>query len=171
MNAAQVVIVMGVSGCGKSTVASALANNRNWRFIDADTYHPANNVEKMRNGTPLTDEDRWPWLARLNAVLRHSSAKGESIVLACSALKNVYREKLMEKISKAEVHIAHLQGSFELIEARMQAREHQYMPSSLLKSQFATLEVPEQCISVPIDIELTKQIELINKALNKKSFV
>jgi gluconokinase len=164
-----VVIVMGVSGCGKTSVAQALATAKNWRCLDADDFHPPSNVEKMRAGQPLTDEDRWPWLDRLNSLLRHSAAKNESIVLACSALKAVYRERLRDRINerdnKTKFSVVYLNGSFEVIEARMKAREHQYMPSSLLKSQFATLEAPTDCISLPIDIPIQAQIDRVTSAL------
>jgi gluconokinase len=160
-----IVIVMGVSGCGKTSVAKALAEKHQWRWLDADDFHPAANVEKMRAGAPLNDEDRWPWLDKLNSMLRHSAAKDESVVLACSALKEMYRVRLSQRIAHAKVSIVHLEGSFELIEARMKAREHQYMPSTLLKSQFDTLQKPQGAISVAIDIPLQTQIELINHAL------
>lgn len=160
-----VVIVMGVSGCGKTSVAQALAKMHQWRCLDADDFHPLANVEKMRAGTPLNDDDRWPWLDKLNSILRHSAAKNESIVLACSALKEVYRERLGQRIARAKVSIVHLEGGFELIEARMKARDHQYMPSTLLKSQFETLQKPLNAITVAIDIPLHSQIELIDRAI------
>jgi gluconokinase len=160
-----VVIVMGVSGCGKTSVAQALAEKHQWRWLDADDFHPPANVEKMRAGTPLNDDDRWPWLDKLNSMLRHSAAKNESVVLACSALKEAYRERLSQRIARAKVSIVHLEGSFELIEARMKARDHKYMPATLLKSQFEALEKPLNAISVAIDIPLLSQIEKIDQAL------
>ncbi len=160
-----VVIVMGVSGCGKTSVAKALAEKHQWRCLDADDFHPPANVEKMRAGTPLNDDDRWPWLDKLNSMLRHSAAKNESVVLACSALKEVYRERLSQRIARAKVSIVHLEGSFELIESRMKARQHKYMPSTLLKSQFETLQTPANAIQVAIDIPIETQIERIDKAL------
>jgi gluconokinase len=160
-----VVIVMGVSGCGKTSVAQALADKHQWRCLDADDFHPPANVEKMRAGIPLNDDDRWPWLDKLNSILRHSAAKNESIVLACSALKEIYRARLSQRIALAKVSIVHLEGSFELIEARMKARNHQYMPSTLLKSQFETLQKPLNAISIAIDIPIQIQIEKIDLAL------
>jgi gluconokinase len=156
---AKVVIVMGVSGCGKTSVANALATNQGWRCIDADQFHPPANVEKMRLGSPLTDEDRWPWLDKLNAILRHSAAKNESIVLACSALKEIYRECLTQRLHGAQ--FVFLEGSFEVIEARMKARVHKYMPASLLQSQFATLEVPQDAINVSIELTIAEQVDRI----------
>jgi gluconokinase len=160
-----VVIVMGVSGCGKTSVAQALADKHQWRCLDADDFHPPANVEKMRAGIPLNDDDRWPWLDKLNSILRHSAAKNESIVLACSALKEIYRARLSQRIALAKVSIVHLEGSFELIEARMKARNHQYMPSTLLKSQFETLQKPLNAISIAIDIPIQIQIEKIDQAI------
>jgi gluconokinase len=160
-----VVIVMGVSGCGKTSVARALAEKHQWRCLDADDFHPPANIEKMRAGMPLNDDDRWPWLDKLNSMLRHSAAKNESVVLACSALKEIYRERLSQRIARAKVSIVHLEGSFELIEARMKAREHKYMPSTLLKSQFETLQKPQIAIAIPIDIPVQHQIEQITNAL------
>jgi gluconokinase len=160
-----VVIVMGVSGCGKTSVARALAEKHQWRCLDADDFHPPANIEKMRAGMPLNDDDRWPWLDKLNSMLRHSAAKNENVVLACSALKEIYRERLSQRIARAKVSIVHLEGSFELIEARMKAREHKYMPSTLLKSQFETLQKPQIAIAIAIDIPVQHQIERITNAL------
>jgi gluconokinase len=150
---------MGVSGCGKTTVANALARHQNWRCIDADQFHPSANVEKMRLGTPLTDEDRWPWLEKLNAILRHSAAKNESIVLACSALKDTYRQHLVQRLEGAK--FVFLEGTFQIIEARMNERVHQYMPASLLQSQFATLEVPQDAIKVSVEFAVEQQVAQI----------
>lgn len=139
-----IVVVMGVSGSGKSTLGALLAERLGVPFLDADEYHPPENVAKMAAGTPLTDEDRWPWLARLNAELR----KKESAVLACSALKESYRRALTQGL--ADCRIVHLRGGIELIRARLQARQHRYMPASLLESQFATLEPPADAVTVDI---------------------
>jgi gluconokinase len=160
-----VVIVMGVSGCGKTTVAQALAKQLGARCLDADDFHPQENVDKMRAGQPLTDTDRWPWLDKLNGILRHSAAKNESMVLACSALRESYRERLGQRIQRAKFVIVHLHGSFELIESRIRSREHQYMPSTLLQSQFATLESPTNAIDVAIELPLEQQVELIIQQL------
>jgi gluconokinase len=160
-----IVVVMGVSGCGKTSVAQALANSRSWRCLDADDFHPEANVEKMRTGTPLNDDDRWPWLDKLNSILRHSAAKNESLVLACSALKEIYRQRLTQRIAHAKVTIVYLEGSYDLIEARMIARNHQYMPSTLLKSQFDTLEKPEKAIVLSIETAIDEQVKSILKTL------
>ena len=142
-----IVVVMGVSGAGKSLLGGRLAQRLAWRFIDADEHHPRENVAKMASGTPLTDEDRWPWLDRLNALLRQET----DAVLACSALKEVYRHRLAAGISNFKV--IYLKGERELIRARLAQRQHRYMPASLLDSQFATLEPPAQAIEIDISAD------------------
>jgi gluconokinase len=143
-----IVVLMGVSGSGKTTIGELLAQRLGWAYLDADDYHPASNVEKMRAGTPLTDEDRWPWLDRMNGMLRERGARGENLILGCSALRQVYRERLEAGVP--HVHWVHLKGSFELIRSRLLARKHRYMPPSLLQSQFATLEPPRDALTVDI---------------------
>jgi gluconokinase len=139
-----IVIVMGVSGCGKSTIGQPLAERLGCPFLDADEFHPPANVAKMAAGIPLTDADRWPWLALLNGKLKeHKSA-----VLACSALKQSYRDVLAKGLTGCR--FVHLRGSLELIRARLAERRHRYMPASLLESQFATLEPPQDAIEVDI---------------------
>jgi gluconokinase len=138
-----IVIVMGVSGSGKSTIGALLAERLGWKFLDADEYHPPQNVAKMAAGTPLEDADRWPWLERLNAELRMRP----DAVLACSALKQAYREKLCDGLN---CRIVHLRGTFDLLRSRLQERKHRYMPASLLESQFATLEPPAGAIDIDV---------------------
>ncbi len=135
---------MGVSGAGKTTLGAALARRLGWRFIDADDHHPAANVAKMASGQPLEDADRWPWLDRLNALLRDE----ENAVLACSALKERYRQRLADGIQSLQW--IYLRGDFDLIHSRLAARRHRYMPASLLESQFATLEPPTEAITVDV---------------------
>jgi gluconokinase len=139
-----IVVVMGVSGVGKTTIGEALAGKLGWPFLDADDYHPSANVAKMAAGTPLTDEDRWPWLDKLNSILR-----GErNAVVACSALKESYRQRLTHGLP--DYRIVYLYGTLELIASRLAARRHRYMPASLLESQFATLEPPAQAIAIDV---------------------
>ena len=145
---ARAIVVMGVSGCGKTTVAQALAELLKWRFIDADDFHPIANVEKMRVGLPLNDDDRWPWLDVLNRQIRDSIADNEPIVLACSALKQRYRDRIEDGVP--ELRWVHLDGSFELISERMASRQHKYMPASLLRSQFDSLEPPANALRIAI---------------------
>lgn len=135
------LVIMGVSGCGKTTVAGTVADRiADIVFLEGDDFHPPANKEKMGNGIPLTDEDRWPWFAELNAAATEAVAKGKTAVLACSALKEIYREALFRGF--AETKLVFLHGSFDLIQSRMDARDHEYMTSTLLESQFATLEEP-----------------------------
>ena len=143
-----IVVLMGVSGCGKTAVGQVLARELGWSFLDADDYHPAANVEKMRSGRPLTDEDRWPWLDRLNELMHAHDEKDENVVLGCSALKQVYRDRLSKALT--DVRWVHLKGSFELITTRLQQRKHRYMPASLLQSQFNTLEEPRDALTLEI---------------------
>jgi gluconokinase len=147
------VVVMGVSGCGKSSVGQALARRLHAGFVDADDFHPPANVEKMRRGVPLDDDDRAPWLATLNEVMRGHIGRGESVVLACSALRARYRGALARDLPG--LRFVHLSGSYELIETRLAQRTHRYMPPSLLRSQFDALEPPTDAVVVDIagDVE------------------
>jgi gluconokinase len=157
------VVVMGVSGCGKTAVGNRLAQRLGARFIDADDLHPAANVEKMRAGTPLDDADRAQWLALLNARLREALAAGEPVVLACSALKQRYRDTLAAGVPG--LRFVHLAGSRELIAARLAARQHRYMPASLLDSQFAALEVPVDAIVIDVALPLEAVVDAAAQAL------
>jgi gluconokinase len=154
-----IVIVMGVSGAGKSTVGAALARELGWRFIDADDHHPPANVAKMAAGQPLTDADRAPWLDGLNTVLR----KEKSAVLACSALKQSYRDRLTAGLPGFT--FVFLNGGFELIAARLARRRHRYMPAALLESQFETLEAPQKAIAVDVSADVPACVAAIVKRL------
>src|SRR5262245_1396142 len=138
---------MGVSGSGKSTIGKILADQLGWTFVEADEYHPAANVEKMRRGTPLTDEDRRPWLDVLRRRIDDACERGENVVLACSALKHAYQEYL-ERDDPACVHYVYLHGSEELIKKRLAARKGHFMNPRLLHSQFEVLEPPADAIRV-----------------------
>jgi gluconokinase len=135
-----VLIVMGVSGSGKSTVGALLALRLRWEFEDADWFHPAANVEKMHNGVPLTDEDRWPWLGAIAAWIDKARRSGRHGVIACSALKRRYREVLVA--DRANVRLVYLKGDETLIARRIATRHEHFMPRSLLHSQFDALEEP-----------------------------
>lgn len=141
-------LVMGVSGCGKSTIASLLAASLNALFLDADDFHPEANKEKMASGNPLTDEDRWPWLVLLNQTLRTHHMAGQPVVLACSALRQTYRDILVRDLDEAV--FIYLAGTKQEIQSRLEARSGHFMPPTLLDSQFATLEEPSNAIRVPI---------------------
>jgi gluconokinase len=135
-----IVVVMGVSGSGKTTIAALLAEALDCQFIEGDALHPPANVEKMRSGTPLTDADRLPWLRRIAEEIDGWRDRGESGVVTCSALKRAYRDILIGQ--RSEVTLAYLKGSRDLIQQRMAARHQHFMPVALLDSQFATLEEP-----------------------------
>jgi gluconokinase len=135
-----IVIVMGVSGSGKTTVGRAIAERMRWRFLEADEFHPAENVEKIKRGVPLEDEDREPWLRAVAAGLEGVRRRGESAVLACSALKRAYRGIL--GVGRDDVALVHLHGSRELIRERSERRRGHFMPAELLDSQFEALEPP-----------------------------
>ncbi len=132
------IVVMGVSGSGKSTVAAGLVEELGWEFAEGDDFHPPANVEKMRSGTPLDDDDRWPWLRRLADWIGEHEAAGTSVVVTCSALKRSYRELLRD--GHPSVWFAHVTADRELLRDRVEHRSGHYMPSSLLESQLATLE-------------------------------
>jgi len=143
-----ILVVMGVSGVGKTTVGKILSQQTGWPFYDADDFHSPENVAKMRSGIALTDADRWPWLDRLNALLRDADQRGQSAVLACSALKQKYRDRLARELR--EIRWVHLEGSFELIKARLDARKGHYMTAQLLQSQFAALEPPINALRIEV---------------------
>jgi gluconokinase len=134
------VVVMGVSGSGKTTVAELIAKRLGWPFMEGDRLHPKANVEKMRQGIPLNDADREPWLDRIGEELESWAAEGQSRVLTCSALKRAYRDRI--RAARPDVRFVYVRGSEALIGARVAARHHEYMPASLLRSQFEALEEP-----------------------------
>jgi gluconokinase len=152
------VLVMGVSGSGKSTVGKALANRLGWTFADADDYHPPANREKMSRGEPLTDEDRQPWLEKLHDLLTEHALEQKTLVLACSALKEKYRDILVGDLEG--VALVFLRGDAQLIAERMRQREH-FMPVSLLETQLATLEPPTNAIIVDIAQPLETMLEQV----------
>jgi gluconokinase len=145
------IIVMGVSGSGKSTIGALLAEALGWPFADADGFHPAANVAKMAAGQPLTDADRWPWLDAIAAHIGASRTAGQPVVVACSALRCAYRERL--RAGHGDLIFLHLAGAPEVIAARQAARQGHFMPPSLMASQFATLEDPaEEADAVTVSV-------------------
>ncbi len=154
------VVVMGVSGCGKTVLASLLAGRLGFRFCEADDVHPEANVAKMSRGVPLTDDDRWPWLRALGGWIAEQAATGHSTVMACSALRRSYRDVLRAESGQALVFV-HLDGEAGTITDRMNAREH-FMPSSLLQSQLETLEpLGDDEDGISVDLAQTPEVELM----------
>jgi gluconokinase len=143
-----IIILMGVSGSGKTTIGERLARALGWPFYDGDQFHPPANVAKMQQGRPLTDEDRWPWLRVLRAHIETWLQQDMSAVLACSALKQGYREYLI--LDADEVKLVYLKGEYDLIHERLAQRRGHFMPPGLLASQFAALEEPERGVIVDI---------------------
>jgi len=159
----KVIFVMGVSGSGKSSVGLLLANELSVPFIDADDHHPPSNIEKMSQGIPLNDGDRAPWLDRLNELAKKNIPNG--CVIACSALKEAYRSKLMQSIHEQTIWV-YLKGTYDQIFDRMSKREDHYMGATMLKSQFDQLEEPDNVISLDISDspdEIVKKIKLEQK--------
>ena len=161
------LIVMGVSGSGKSTIAAKLAERIGWRCEDGDRFHPASNVAKMSAGHPLTDEDRWPWLQAIADEIDRVSEAGDRAVIACSALKRAYRDILVH--GRKDVRIIYLEGSQQLIADRLAKRKGHFMPAGLLDSQFKTLEPPapdENPVTVSIDAPVDAIIDDIVRKLD-----
>ena len=154
------LVVMGVSGSGKSTIAEHLASRIGWIFEDGDQFHPASNISKMHAGRPLTDDDRWPWLRAIAAEIDRVCAAGGHVVIACSALKRAYRDILVH--GRRDVRIVFLDGSQHLIASRLAKRTGHFMPPDLLPSQFRTLERPtpdENPVIVSIDAPVDKIVD------------
>lgn len=145
---AMIIILMGVTGCGKTTIGKRLAQELHWPFYDGDDFHPRANVEKMRSGIPLTDEDRDPWLATLQNLILERLRAQQPAILACSALKQKYRDRL--QVDRENVCLVFLQGDYATISARLAARKNHYMNPNLLASQFAALEEPHDALRINI---------------------
>ncbi|KAM4809900.1 putative gluconokinase [Rhinophrynus dorsalis] len=181
-----ILVIMGVSGSGKTEVGSLLATKLGWKFYDADDYHPVENKGKMSRGIPLNDQDRHPWLCKLHEIMTRENDCGEHVVVACSALKKAYRTTLItgnnpllpespfkdkkDDIS-SETLFVHLQGSLEMISERMQKRKGHFMPLRLLQSQFDTLEppvAPERFININVDRNISEIVSEIQMELEGK---
>ena len=157
-----IVVLMGVTGAGKTTVGKALAERLGWKYFDADEFHPATNVAKMRAGVPLNDADRQPWLEHLAGTIADNLQAGDSVVLACSALKQTYRDAL--SISD-EVRFVYLNGDRETIAERLQERRDHYMNPELLDSQFETLEEPTDALEIDATLSVDDIVRRIRTAL------
>jgi gluconokinase len=156
-------IVMGVSGSGKTSVGKALAEQLRWDFYDADDFHPPENIAKMVNGIPLDDSDRAPWLTALHDLISFSLKQDKSGVLACSALKERYRQQLMN--GNDGVQLLYLKGSYDLIWSRMETRTDHYMKPHMLHSQFEALEEPSNALTVDISLSVEEILQLVIKQI------
>lgn len=154
----KIYFIMGVSGCGKSTIGNLLSNELKIPFYDGDDYHSDTNVEKMASGQPLTDDDRMEWLVRLNGLARNRREKGA--IIGCSALKESYRQILEDNLEE-DVRWIYLSGSFDEIMSRLSQRKGHFMPAVLLESQFETLEIPENAIKVSINHSASQIVKRI----------
>ena len=166
-----IVIIFGVSGAAKTTIGKLLAEELGWQFYEADDFHPRSNIEKMRSGRPLTDEDRWPWLERLREQITRSLAAKENAVLACSALKRMYREHL--RVS-GDVKFVFLRGDYALIERQLRRRRGHFMNPALLQSQFADLEEPqpdEDVLTIDLGRSPQELVDEIKAKLNLRTTV
>jgi len=152
------LIVMGVSGAGKSTIGEKLAERLGWKYEDGDRFHPASNVAKMSAGQPLTDEDRWPWLRAIADEIERICEADEHVVIASSALKRAYRDILVHR--RSDVRIIYLDGPQELIASRLSLRKNHFMPPGLLESQFRTLEPPDASEN-PVTASIDGSVEAI----------
>jgi gluconokinase len=160
-----VAVVMGVTGAGKTTVGSLLAREMGWRFADADTFHSPENIDKMRRGVALDDADRGPWLEAMRAAMLKWQADSRNVVLACSALKQIYRERLEVG---PEVKFVYLKGSYEVIDQRLLSRHGHFATDNILSSQFATLEEPRDAIVVDVSGTPEQIVQEIRRRLALK---
>ena len=164
------IIIMGVSGSGKTTIASMLAQRLGWRFYDGDAFHPPANVDKMGAGVPLVDEDRFGWLDALSTLIDHEIRAGENGVIACSALKKAYRDVLRWRNSR-QIKFVYLRGSYDVIFERLKSRGEHFMKSEMLQSQFEILEEPRGILTVDVTLSPNEIVEniiehLIHGAIN-----
>lgn len=157
------IVVMGVSGSGKTRVGKALARALKLPFLEGDDFHPPANIAKMQSGQPLTDADRAPWLATLNQALQEHHASGQAVVLACSALKETYRQQLQQ--GGVQLRFVYLHSSADKLRQRVENRRTHFMPVSLLQSQFDTLEEPEHAIRVDALLPVGAIVRLVRKEL------
>lgn len=163
-----IVIIMGATGAGKTTIGRLLADRLGCTFQDADAFHPPSNVAKMRAGVPLTDEDRWPWLDALQRLIRDASERRAAMVLACSALKQSYRDRMTQGV--AGVRWVYLKADAALLRTRVEARRDHFMPADLVESQLADLEEPQGAIVVDAAEPPERAADIIWRALRERSW-
>lgn len=156
-----IIILTGVSGSGKTTIGQLLSRELGWQFIDSDELHPLSNIEKMKNGIALTDEDRLPWLNTIRERIIELSKKNNSAIIACSALKRKYRQYLLSEIN--DIRLVYLKGTYEVIEKRLKTRKNHFFDATLLSSQFETLEEPRNILTVDITNTPDKIVDMIRK--------
>lgn len=154
-----VIILMGVAGAGKTTIGTALAAALGWPFYEGDDFHPPSNIDKMTRGIALTDADRLPWLRALGCVIDTCIADNRDAVMTCSALKRTYRDIL--RAGRDAVRFVYLQGTYDLIQQRLQARQEHFMPAELLRSQFTTLEEPDDALTIPIAHDTATIVKMV----------
>lgn len=167
-DAPQFILLMGVSGAGKTTIGQALAQKKGSTFLDADDFHSKENREKMASGRPLTDADRMPWLERIHSHVTEQLKQGYSIILACSALKESYRDKLLENLSSASA-VIWLDANKETLQKRIEQRPGHFMPASLLQSQCETLEAPKDALRVDTNQSIEQTIQFILKNIKQSN--
>lgn len=155
-----VIVIMGVSGCGKTTLGERSAEGLGWPYLEADAFHPQANIDKMSSGTPLTDEDRWPWLAAIRDKIKMFQTDGESAVFTCSALKESYRAFLGMGLAEP-IQWVYLRGTYETIFQRMAQRKNHYFKAEMLKSQFDALEEPDYGLILDIEDPLEEKIQRV----------
>ena len=155
---------MGVSGCGKTTLGEAVSKMFDYKFLEGDNFHTDSNKKKMKNGIPLSDQDRIPWLKGINLALRNKLS--DRIILSCSALKNSYRELINDQLPANSILWVHLNGKKSIIRNRIKNRTH-FMPASLLESQFEDLEIPKEAISIDISLTIDEMIKKLKPYLNE----
>jgi gluconokinase len=165
MSKAKAIILMGVSGCGKTSVGQRLSQKYGWHFFDGDDYQPQENIAKMAAGIPLEDDDRFPWLETLNNLISEHLEKEQTLLLASSALKQKYRDQLAK--GNPQIVFVYLKGDFDLIFKRMKARAGHYMKAQMLRSQFEALEEPTNALTVEISQSLDDIVNEISALLDK----